>query len=62
MANYAKVKFKDVYPGIDMVYYGNQESLEYDFVVKPGADPKIPNRLATWAMNPFRFDAGGGAA
>src|SRR5665213_2105049 len=37
---YGKVKFKDVYPGVDMVYYGNQQKLEYDFVVKPGADPK----------------------
>src|SRR5665213_864277 len=37
---YAKVKMKNVYPGIDMVYYGNQRKLEYDFVVSPGADPK----------------------
>lgn len=36
---YAKVKAKNVYPGIDMVYYGNQRSLEYDFIVNPGADP-----------------------
>src|SRR5258708_6676700 len=36
---YAKVKIKDAYPGIDMVYYGNQGKLEYDFIVKPGADP-----------------------
>jgi sugar lactone lactonase YvrE len=39
VARYAKVKLKDVYPGIDMVYYGNQRQMEYDFVVKPGADP-----------------------
>jgi len=37
---YAKVKYEDVYPGIDLVYYGNQGQLEYDFVVAPGADPK----------------------
>jgi len=36
---YAKVKYQDVYPGIDLVYYGNQRQLEYDFVVAPGADP-----------------------
>ncbi len=41
IAHYAKVKMKDVYPGVDMVYYGNQRKLEYDFVVKPGADPKV---------------------
>jgi hypothetical protein len=37
---YAKVRYTAVYPGIDMVYYGNQGQLEYDFVVAPGADPK----------------------
>lgn len=37
---YAKVRYSDVYPGIDLVYYGNQEGrLEHDFVVAPGADP-----------------------
>jgi len=41
---YAKVRYRDVYPGVDLVYYGNQRQLEYDFVVGPGADPK-PIRL-----------------
>lgn len=36
---FAKVKYRDVYPGIDLVYYGNQQKLEYDFVVAPDADP-----------------------
>jgi hypothetical protein len=37
---YAKMQYKDVYPGIDLIYYGNQRKLEYDFVVAPSADPK----------------------
>ena len=37
--NYAKVKYAKVYPGVDLVYYGNQGNLEYDFVVSPGANP-----------------------
>jgi len=37
---FAKVRYKNVYPGIDLVYYGNQGQLEYDFVVAPGADPE----------------------
>src|SRR5437899_3145340 len=37
---YARVQYQSVYPGIDLVYYGNQRQLEYDFVVAPGADPK----------------------
>ena len=40
--NYAKVKYAGVYPGVDLVYYGNQGGqLEYDFVVAPGADPNM---------------------
>jgi hypothetical protein len=37
---YSKVRYKGVYPGIDLVYYGNQRQLEYDFIVQPNADPK----------------------
>jgi hypothetical protein len=37
---YAKVKYEGVYSGIDLVYYGNQRQLEYDFIVAPGADPR----------------------
>ncbi len=37
---YAKVKYEGVYPGIDLVYYGNRRQLEYDFIVAPGADPR----------------------
>jgi hypothetical protein len=40
VTNYAKVKYGNVYPGVDLVYYGNQGQLEYDFVVQPGADPR----------------------
>ena len=35
----AQVRYKEVYSGIDLVYYGNQKQLEYDFIVKPHADP-----------------------
>ncbi|HEU0004652.1 MAG TPA: SBBP repeat-containing protein, partial [Terriglobia bacterium] len=38
---YGKVKYQGVYPGIDLVYYGNQGHLEYDFMIAPGADPKV---------------------
>ena len=37
---YAKVKYQGIYPGIDLIYYGHQRQLEYDFVVNPGADPR----------------------
>ena len=50
IANYARVQYRGVYPGIDLVYYGNQNSLEYDFVVQPGANPRA-----------IRLQFGGGA-
>jgi hypothetical protein len=39
LSTYARVAYPDTYPGIDVVYYGNQQQLEFDLVVKPGADP-----------------------
>jgi hypothetical protein len=40
VANFAKVRYASVYPGIDLVYHGNQRQVEYDFVVAPNANPK----------------------
>ncbi len=40
ISHYAKVQYQGVYAGIDLVYYGNQRQLEYDFIVAPGANPK----------------------
>lgn len=37
--SYAKVRYHDVYPGVDLDYYGKQGHLEYDLEVAPGADP-----------------------
>lgn len=36
---YGRIRSKGIYPGIDLVYYGNRRQLEYDFEVSPGADP-----------------------
>jgi hypothetical protein len=40
IATYNKVRYAGVYPGIDLIYYGTQGKLEYDFAVAPGAAPK----------------------
>ena len=37
---YAKVRYTKVYPGIDVVYHGNQRQLEYHFVLDPKSDPR----------------------
>ncbi|HWQ32051.1 MAG TPA: SBBP repeat-containing protein [Blastocatellia bacterium] len=58
IAQYAKVKYQGVYPGIDAVYYGNQSQLEYDFVVAAGADPK-QIQLAFDGAESLRIDENG---
>ena len=41
IATYARVDYEGVYPGVDVVYYGNQGQLENDFLVAPGVDPAV---------------------
>jgi hypothetical protein len=55
------VRYQNVYPGIDLVYYGHQGELEYDFVVASGASPTTI-RLAVTGPGPeapLRVDADG---
>ena len=40
VATFARVKYAGVYPGVDLVYYGSQRRLEYDFVIAPGASAR----------------------
>lgn len=40
VSNYSKVRLKNLYNGIDLVYYGNKNRIKYDFVVKSEADPE----------------------
>ena len=41
VSTYGRVLYKDIYPGIDLAYYGDQGQLEYDFLVAPGTDPSV---------------------
>lgn len=38
--HFGRVEIQNVYPGIDLTYYGNGRELEYDFIIAPGADPR----------------------
>jgi len=38
---YQKVQYRGLYPGIDLIFYGNQQRLEFDFIVAPGANPNV---------------------
>jgi hypothetical protein len=50
---FASVKVAGIYPGVDMVYHGNQHQMEYDFIVNPGGDP---TKIA------FKFDGATGVS
>lgn len=39
VTTYRRVRYPDVWPGVDLVWHGSQNVLEYDFVVAPGVDP-----------------------
>jgi hypothetical protein len=50
LSTYGRVTYPGLYPGVDLVYYGNQQEIEFDLAVKPGADPQV-----------IRMKVGGGA-
>jgi len=55
---YARVRYSEVYPGVDLVYYGNQRRLEYDFAVAPNADPTAI-RLQFSGVTKLKIDGDG---
>jgi len=55
---YGKVEYRDVYPGVSLVYYGKGRQLEHDFVVAPGGDPRVI-RLAVEGAEKVELDAQG---
>ena len=58
VTSYRKVRYRDVYPGIDAIYYGRLRQLEYDLVVSPGADARAI-RLAFPGVESMKIDPGG---
>src|SRR5216684_1733026 len=58
---YAGVSYHDVYPGIDLTYHGQQNQLEFDFVVAPGSAPD-PIQLSFSGASRMRTDAAGNLA
>jgi len=58
---YARVSYQDVYPGIDLTYHGQQNQLEFDFVVAPGSTPG-PIQLSFSGASRMTTDAAGNLA
>lgn len=52
---YARVRYRNLYRGIDLVFYGNNRELEYDLVVSPGSDPE-QIKLAIAGAEGIRID------
>ncbi|MGZ3493828.1 MAG: DUF7948 domain-containing protein, partial [Syntrophales bacterium] len=55
---YRKVRYRDLYPGVDLIYYGNQRQLEYDLIVMPEGDPNAI-QLAIEGAEEVRVNEGG---
>jgi hypothetical protein len=55
---FARVRYRNIYAGVDLIYYGNQGKLEYDFVVAPGADPSVI-RVAYSGLRKLSVDSKG---
>jgi beta-propeller repeat-containing protein/centrosomal CEP192-like protein len=58
ISTFGRVRYKNVYPGIDLVYYGNNRQLEYDFEIQPGADPR-KIQFAIQGARQMQFDQEG---
>jgi hypothetical protein len=58
VASFAKVRYHSIYPGIDLIYYGDQRQIEYDFVVAPNGDPNVI-RLGFDGADQMEIDAQG---
>ena len=55
---YGAVLYKDAYPGVDIKFHGNNRRLEYDIIVKPGADPSRVRFQYSGAKDVHVTDAG----
>jgi hypothetical protein len=55
---YGSARYREIYPGIDLLFYGNQRQLEYDFVVRPGAQTE-QIRLAFRGANKLEIEKSG---
>jgi hypothetical protein len=58
IANYGQIAYENIYAGVNLVYYGNQQQLEYDFTVAPGADP-ASIRMSFQGANSISLDSQG---
>ncbi len=52
IATFERVRYRELYPGIDLIFYGNQQELEFDLVVDPGPRPmRSSSNCAAWTLS-----------
>lgn len=61
VAGYARVRYREIYPGVDLIFHGEERRLEYDFVVAPNADARAI-RLELSGQKSLRVDEDGDLA
>lgn len=59
--NYGRVRYRSVFPGVDLVVYGKTQQVEYDWVVAPGSDPGAI-RFSFAGASAVRLDGNGDLA
>lgn len=58
LPTYGRLRYRQIYPGVDLVFYGRGRHLEYDFVIAPGADPAKVRMEFAGADRMWRDDSG----
>lgn len=58
VAQYESLKSSSIYPGIDLLFHGNLDRLEYDFALAPGSDPSVI-KIAVSGSDKIRLDPSG---
>jgi hypothetical protein len=51
--HYGQVRYREIYPGIDLIFHGYAETVEHDFLVQPGAEP---SRIVFSINRPFQIN------
>ncbi len=60
VAHFSGVRYTEIYPGINLEFYGNNQEVEYDFIVSPGSDPAQIS-LSYLGVENINIDANGNA-
>jgi uncharacterized protein (TIGR03437 family) len=58
IAQYGAVRYQDAYPGVDLLFHATAQTIEYDWIVSPGADPR-QIRMSFQGANQIRIDSSG---